>query len=129
MREAILCGLVWLGCEVVFVGTYNRFRRLTTIKDKMFVGHSSALFLPGYMLTPLAFWLADGRHWVVRGLFYAICIFAVEFILNGLILWWFGTTPSYKSYSKAKWGVKGLIRLDYAGFWFSAALFVEWLVK
>lgn len=62
----------------------------------------------------------------LRGSIYAAFIFAGEF-LSGLFLKKHHLCPW--DYSRAKLNIKGVIRLDYAPFWFTAGLFFEKCLK
>lgn len=75
-------------------------------------------------LTPL-FSLLKKQPVFVRGLSYAACIFFGEYT-TGNLLQKKGLCPW--DYSKSKWNVKGLIRLDYIPFWFAAGLLFERLL-
>ena len=59
---------------------------------------------------------------MLRGGVYACCIFAGEY-MTGTILRKFEACPW--DYSKARLNVNGLIRLDYAPYWFGAGLLFE----
>ena len=61
---------------------------------------------------------------LVRGLLYAICIFAGEFI-TGSLLKRMEVCPW--DYSGTKYHVKGLIRWDYLPVWVVAGLVFEWV--
>jgi len=60
----------------------------------------------------------------VRGLLYAMCIFAGEF-LTGSLLKRMEVCPW--DYSATKYHVKGLIRWDYLPVWVVAGLVFEWV--
>lgn len=62
----------------------------------------------------------------LRGSIYAAFIFTGEF-LSGLFLKKHHLCPW--DYSRAKLNIKGVIRLDYAPFWFTAGLFFEKCLK
>lgn len=63
--------------------------------------------------------------WLIRGILYTIGIFAIEY-LTGSILCFFHICPW--DYSGSPINYKGIIRLDYAPFWFLLGLFYERLL-
>ncbi len=62
--------------------------------------------------------------WFVRGVFYMLGCFIVEYITGWLLKALTGTIPW--DYSDRRWHVHGLIRLDYAPAWFGFGLLLEW---
>ena len=73
------------------------------------------------VLEPL-YLLIQGFPIVFRGIIYAMCIFAGEYVTGGalkrvdLCPW---------DYSHVRFNVQGVIRLDYAPVWFAAGLIFE----
>jgi uncharacterized membrane protein len=65
------------------------------------------------------------RPWpaLVRGLFWMLAFFAVEFLTGWLLRFFFGVSPW--DYSGATFQYQGLIRLDYAPVWFVLGLLYE----
>ncbi len=63
---------------------------------------------------------------IIRGGVYVVCIFAAEFIF-GSLLKRINICPW--DYSKYKYNIKGVIRLDYAPVWFVAGLIFETVYK
>lgn len=59
---------------------------------------------------------------LLRGGIYSICIFIGEYV-SGFILKRFNLCPW--DYSKSKYNISGIIRLDYAPVWFMAGLVFE----
>lgn len=59
----------------------------------------------------------------VRALAYTVVIFGAEFASGWLLRRLLGRCPW--DYGRRRWSVKGLIRLDYAPFWYGAALLFE----
>ena len=59
----------------------------------------------------------------VRALAYTAVIFGAEFATGWLLRKALGRCPW--DYAQSGWSVKGLIRLDYAPFWYAAALLFE----
>ena len=66
-----------------------------------------------------------GRSTFVRGLSYAALIFSVEYI-TGMLLSRRHICPW--DYSRSKWHIRRIIRLDYLPFWFGAGLLFERLL-
>lgn len=66
------------------------------------------------------------KNTLLRGSIYTAFIFAGEF-LSGLFLKKHRICPW--DYSRAKFNIKGVIRLDYAPLWFTAGLFFEKFLK
>jgi len=91
------------------------------------MGHTSIWMFPIYgmasIIKPISFKLK--KHHVKRterGLLYTLGIFSAEFI-SGCML-----KKAFKcpwDYSKCKYNIKGVIRLDYAPIWFIVGLFYE----
>lgn len=93
------------------------------------MGNTSIWMFPIYgmasLLAPLCRMLR-GKSLILRGAVYTCCIFAGEYA-TGSFLRKFKACPW--DYSKAPLNVNGLIRLDYAPFWFGAGLLFERLLK
>jgi len=64
-----------------------------------------------------------GYRWWVRGFFYMILIFFVEYTTGYFLENLVGVCPW--DYSDKKFSVNGYVRLDYAPVWFSAGLLFE----
>jgi hypothetical protein len=62
---------------------------------------------------------------VVRGVVYVLALFVVEYASGWLIRRLVGECPWESGYFDARWGIHGLVRLDYAPAWFVVALFFE----
>ena len=116
------CGIIGWCMEVVFTSIHS-FRK----KDYRLMGHTSIWMFPIYgmasIIKPISFELK--KHHVKRterGLLYTLGIFSAEFI-SGCML-----KKAFKcpwDYSKCKYNIKGVIRLDYAPIWFVVGLFYE----
>ena len=93
--------------------------------DKRLMGNTSLLMFPIYgmaaALAPIGKLICK-RNVVVRGTVYMVLIFATEYTTGWLLRKW-DMCPW--DYSDAKWNVDGLIRLDYAPYWFGAGLLFE----
>ena len=70
--------------------------------------------------------LMKGKNLLLRGSVYTCCIFAGEFV-SGSLLKRHGACPW--DYSRAKYNIKGLVRLDYAPLWFGAGLLFEKIIR
>jgi uncharacterized membrane protein len=122
-HDFILCGIAGWCMEICFTSMKALRRR-----DKALTARSSMLMFPIYgsaaLLTPL-FGLLKNKPPFVRGLIYMGTIYAGEYT-SGAFLSKRHACPW--DYSGHKFHVNGLIRLDFAPFWFSAGLFFEWLL-
>ena len=118
----VIYGALGLLMEVLWTG-------LGSLKSKNFKLSSTTslwmFFIYGMVafLEPL-FRLAAPVPMLVRGLIYAACIFAGEFI-TGTLLKRIQVCPW--DYSTAKYHVKGVIRWDYLPVWVVAGLTFEWV--
>jgi uncharacterized membrane protein len=65
----------------------------------------------------------------VRGVIYMLIIYAVEYSSGWLLRKLVGECPWERGYRDAKWGVHGLIRLDFAPGWIAAGLIFEWAYR
>lgn len=119
----IRCGTVGWCMEIIFTALDSFRRRKFSLK-----GNTSIWMFPIYgcasLLTPI-FHLLKGKSPMVKGLTYASLIFTGEFIS--------GTLLSRKNicpwdYSRSKWHIKKIIRLDFLPFWFMAGLLFERLL-
>ena len=113
-----------IGClmEVLWTG-------LGSLKSKDFKLKSSTSLWMFFIYGMVAFYapvfrLVAPMPFILRGLLYAVCIFAGEF-LTGMLLKRVELCPW--DYSEARFHVKGVIRLDYLPAWVVAGLFFEWV--
>lgn len=124
IRNFIHCGILGWCMEIIFTAIDSFKKRQLTLK-----GNTSVWMFPIYgmaaFLAPVCRLLKD-KTIFVRGITYAALIFAGEYI-SGSLLKKKGLCPW--DYSKAKWNISGLIRLDYAPNWFLAGLIFERLIK
>ncbi len=123
-NKFILCGTLGWCMEIIFTGLgslKNHENRLTARTSIwMFPIYGMACFL-----TPLCR-LLKNRNLLTRGILYTCCIFAAEY-LCGSLLKRHGACPW--DYSHARFNIDGVIRLDYAPFWFGAGLIFEKLLR
>ncbi len=122
-----LFALLGLGMEVVFTATRNLLFR----RNKNGMGYSSLFYAPFYALIPVALsllhpWLFT-LHWFIRGLFYIVALFFAEYCSMGILRFLFGKSPSESEYRRSRLHIHGLIRLDYAPFWFLAGFLFEYV--
>ena len=122
-QNFIRCGLTGLFIEIFFTGMGALFAH-----DYSMTGHSSILMFPIYGSAALI-----GPVWrklrskpiVLRGLIYTICIYIAEYA-SGSLLRALGICPW--DYTGDPTNINGLIRLDFAPFWFVAGLIFERIV-
>jgi uncharacterized membrane protein len=118
-------GLLGWCIEVAFTGV-SRFMHE---RDLRLTGQSYLWMLPIYGLGGLLLEgirrLAEPAPLIARGLCYMTAIYAVEFSAGFLIRRLVGHSP-WNYYGRTRWQVLGLIRLDYAPFWFAVGLGFEW---
>ena len=123
IHNFIHCGILGWCMEITFTALDSFRKRQFTLK-----GNTSIWMFPIYgmaaFLTPVCR-LLKGKSVLVRGLTYAGLIFLGEYT-TGSLLRKKGLCPW--DYSKAKWNVNGLIRLDYTPNWFLAGLLFERLI-
>ena len=124
IHNFIHCGILGWCMEITFTAL-NSFRR----RQFKLTGNTSIWMFPIYgcacFLAPVSRRLKKKSPFV-RGLSYAALIFTGEFIT--------GTLLNKKDicpwdYSRSKWHIKKIIRLDYLPFWFMAGLLFERLIS
>ncbi len=118
--DFLKCGVTGWCLEVVWTGFYN-FIHL----DKKMTSNTSIIMFPIYgmaaFIKPISRFLSQ-KNVMLRGSIYTVLIFAIEF-LTGHALKKKEMCPW--DYSKSRYNVKGLIRLDYAPAWFAVGLLYE----
>lgn len=116
----IRCGLTGWCMEILFTALDSLRRRDMTLK-----GNTSVWMFPIYgcvaVLSPVSR-LLKGKPFWFRGLTYMSMIFSGEY-LTGRILEKRQLCPW--DYSRSRWNIRHLIRLDFAPFWFGAGLLFE----
>lgn len=124
VHNFIHCGILGWCMEIIFTALDSFRKRQFTLK-----GNTSIWMFPIYgmasFLAPICH-LLKNKAVFIRGLTYALLIFLGEYI-TGSILRKKNLCPW--DYSKAKWNINGLIRLDYILNWFLAGLIFERLIK
>lgn len=120
LKNFLHCGLIGWCMEIVFTALHSLRCRDYTLKGItslwMFPIYGSASFL-----APLFRKLKDKPIWT-RGLTYMSLIFSAEYF-SGTFLKKRKLCPW--DYSRSKWNIRKVIRLDYAPLWFLAGLFFE----
>ena len=124
IKNFFACGLGGWCLECFWTGLHSLCK-----KDKHILCKTSYWMFPIYgaaaLLTPI-FRKAKRIPLILRGTLYTVLIFIGEF-LSGSFLKKHHACPW--DYSKAKFNVKGLIRLDYAPVWFLTGLLFEGLIN
>ena len=105
--------IIWTGFGALFRGD---FRMSSKTSVWMFPIYGCAAFFRPVIYSVLPYPL------ILRGLFYVLLIFSIEFIA-GITMKQFHACPW--DYSEAKLNVKGIIRLDYAPVWFVVGMLFE----
>ena len=123
-KNFILCGIIGWCLECFWTG-FSSFCK----KDKELTCHTSYWMFPIYGLAAFI----DPLHQCMRnlplflrGTIYTALIYVVEFT-TGCLLGLFHACPW--NYSKAKYNLNGVIRLDYLPAWFGMGLLYEKLLE
>lgn len=123
IHNFIHCGILGWCIEILFTAFHSFRQRKLTLK-----GSTSVWMFPIYgsacLLSPVCR-LLKGKPVLVRGSVYAGLIFGAEYLT--------GTLLSRKQicpwdYSRSRWHVKKVIRLDYLPYWFLTGLLFERLL-
>ncbi len=122
-NKFILCGLVGWCLEIFWTGLKSFQRRQMKLE-----GRSSIWMFPIYgmaaLFSPISRWIKD-KNLLLRGTVYAGFIFLAEFVTGSLLK---KRNMCPWDYSKARWNINGVIRLDYAPVWFLTGLLYERLL-
>lgn len=120
----IRCGILGWCLEILFTALQAFRRRETTGRGNtsvfmFFIYGMGVFFKPFYVLL---------RRFPVfiRGLFYMLCIFTVEYKTGAFLL---RRKACPWNYERCRFHVNGLIRLDYAPLWFLTGLLFERLLQ
>lgn len=123
MKKFFTCGLLGWCLEILYTSACAMKNHDIRLK-----GNTSLWMFPIYgmavFLEPLSR-LLKGKPLLLRGSIYTICIFLTEF--------WTGELLKKKhacpwNYEKAPLNIDGVIRLDYAPFWFGTGLLYEYVL-
>ncbi|MBA4686848.1 MAG: hypothetical protein H2184_06810 [Candidatus Galacturonibacter soehngenii] len=123
-KNFVICGIFGWCIEILWTA-FEKFRR----RDMKLIGNTSIWMFPIYGMASLfvpIYRFIKNANVVVRGFVYMLSIFTAEYI-TGYILKKRNMCPW--DYSKAKYNINGLIRLDYAPLWFLVGLVFEKLVN
>ena len=115
------CGLIGCAMEIICSSLDSFFQN----GDLRLTGHTSLHMFPiygmGALFAPIGR-LLKGLNFFLRGVIYTCLIFSAEY-LTGRFLKERHMCPW--DYSRARYNVDGLIRLDYAPAWFCLGLLFE----
>lgn len=118
------CGLTGWCMEILFTSLNSLRRRDMTLR-----GITSVWMFPIYgcaaALSPVSRLLKRSPFWF-RGLTYMSLIFSAEYLTGRLLE---KKTLCPWNYSRSRWNIRNLIRLDYAPFWFGAGLLFERILR
>lgn len=123
-KSFILCGLIGWTLECIWTGLGSICK-----KDKELTCHTSYWMFPIYGLASLIHPMHKRMKsipLIMRGMIYTILIYLVEFV-TGCLLCLYHACPW--DYSKAKYNLKGVIRLDYLPAWFGMGLLYEKILE
>jgi uncharacterized membrane protein len=123
-RNFILCGIFGWCIEILWTA-FEKFRR----RDMKLIGNTSIWMFPIYGMASLfapIYRFIQRSNIIVRGFVYMLSIFTAEYA-TGYILKRHDMCPW--DYSKCKYNINGLVRLDYAPLWFLVGLVFEKLVN
>ncbi len=116
----IKCGLTGWCMEILFTSLDSLRRRDMTLR-----GVTSVWMFPIYgcaaVLSPVGRLLKKRSFWF-RGLTYMSLIFSAEYLTGRFLE---KRTLCPWDYSRSRWNISHLIRLDFAPFWFGAGLLFE----
>ena len=125
LTHTALMAALAMAVEVLFTA----FSELPGSSDWRLKGYTYAWMLPIYALIyPVlcaVYPQLAGLPFPVRGLLYTSMLYAGEYSSGWVLRRATGNCPWEDGYLRSPWGVHGLIRLDYAPFWFAASLLYE----
>lgn len=123
-RNFFICGVFGWCMEIMWTA-FEKFRR----RDMKLIGNTSIWMFPIYgmasLFTPLCK-LVHNANFLIRGFIYMLTIFTAEYS-TGYFLKKHNMCPW--NYSKSKYNIDGLIRLDYAPLWFIIGLTFEKIIS
>lgn len=133
VKNFMLCGLTGWGLEILLTSAES-----FAAGDMKFMGRTSLYMFPiygmGILLAPIGRlmdgWIGDrgritAKDWIFRhGILDMVLIFLAEY-LTGSFLKKFGICPW--DYTGRMLSIDGVIRLDFAPFWFGMGLLFEYL--
>ena len=132
LKNFLLCGLTGWGLEILLTSSETLLKG-----DGKLMGRTSMYMFPiygmGILLSPIGRWMDrqlgvfsdTGKDWILRhGIMDMVMIFFAEY-LTGSLLKYLGVCPW--DYTGKRFSINGLIRLDFAPFWFGTGLLFEYL--
>lgn len=124
IKKFIECGTVGWCLEIIFTAASGM-----KTNDRRLRGNTSLWMFPIYgmavLIKPVSM-LLKGKPLLFRGSVYTFCIFITEFITgeflkkNNVCPW---------NYENSPYNIDGVIRLDYAPYWFGTGLLYEYLLN
>ncbi|OYO59619.1 hypothetical protein CG709_18415 [Lachnotalea glycerini] len=123
-KNFIICGIFGWCIEILWTA-FEKFRR----RDMKLIGNTSIWMFPIYGMASLfapIYRFIRNDNILVRGIVYMMSIFTAEYA-TGYLLCKHNMCPW--DYSRCKYNIKGLIRLDYAPLWFFIGLIFEKIVN
>lgn len=120
----VKCGLIgW--CMEIFWTSIGKLKK----HDKKLIGETSLIMFPIYGMAAVFKPIHEkikSKNFIVRGSIYTTFIYAVEYT-TGTLLKRKNICPW--DYSKSKYNINGVVRLDYAPVWFIVGLLYEKMLK
>ncbi len=124
IKKFFTCGLLGWCLEILYTAACSLKNH-----DIRLRGNTSLWMFPIYGLAvffqPLAA-LLKGKPLFLRGCIYTFCIFLTEFVTGELLKKRHACPWNYEN---APLNIRGVIRLDYAPFWFGTGLLYEFLLS
>jgi len=122
IMKFLIFGAIGLVMEVFWTGLGSLIARDRRAMSKtsiwmFFIYGCAAFFAPLINIIYPAFWL-------LRGLFYAFCIFLIEYSFGRALK---AVDACPWDYSEVRFNVHGVIRLDYAPVWMIVGLVMEFV--
>ncbi|HKM03182.1 MAG TPA: hypothetical protein VJZ04_01080 [Lachnospiraceae bacterium] len=123
LKNFITCGIVGWIMEISFTAMDSLKKRDLSLK-----GTTSIWMFPIYGMASILTYLyypLKTKCIAFRGTIYMLCIFFAEFF-TGKLLCKHHLCPW--DYSRSRWNISKVIRLDYIPYWFAAGLIFERIV-
>ena len=123
----VIYGLLGLCAEVIVSAILHKWEGKE--KNWSLRGQSYLWSFPLYgliapLFEPLHNWLRPWP-WMLRGMIYVLCFWAVEYIAGRTLRHILGACPW--SYAHCRYNLQGLIRWDFFPVWFGFSMFLEYL--
>lgn len=124
IKNFFTCGLLGWCLEILYTSAGSMKNHDIRLK-----GNTSLWMFPIYglaaFLKPLSS-ILKGKPLLLRGSIYTICIFVTEFVTGELLK---KKHACPWNYEEAPLNIDGVIRLDYAPFWFGTGLLYEFILN